>query len=332
MTYNDYYRTLELNSCARPEVIKASYKALMQIYHPDMSTGNESIAKKINEAKEVLLDEKLRSEYDKKRNDLQNKTIKDYEILDLISDGDLGTTYKARNILTDGLVCIKHAHYASLQDEELILNEAKTLWDLRHYSIPSMRDIFKLEDGSLALVMSYIPGLTLEQIVKKVGSIEPENVLWIAERSLNALKYLHYNGVIHGDVRPENILIQPDTHSVALVNYGLSAIRPNESYVAKGFTSLYASPEQKNSELICPESDMYSLGLSLIYALGGDVSKREVPSNIPEPICDFLRGMIIYDKSKRPNWSKLDLVNSLQDLRVKVFGRKNSNMKQILGL
>ena len=108
-TKDDYYQILQVNPHARPEVIKAAYKTLMQIYHPDIYKGdnkNDNIAQKINEAKRVLIDDKLKVEYDKERNNLKGQTIKGYEIQELISDGELGTTYKARNILTDKLVCI----------------------------------------------------------------------------------------------------------------------------------------------------------------------------------------------------------------------------------
>ena len=56
-------------------------------------------------------------------------------------------------------VCIKHAHYISPEDEKILMEEARAIWDLRHYGIPVMRDILKLEDKSLALVMSYIPAV-----------------------------------------------------------------------------------------------------------------------------------------------------------------------------
>ena len=73
---------------------------------------------------------------------------------------------------------------------------------MRHFSIPTIRDIVRLDDGSPMLVMSYIPGLTLEKVIKKVGKLDAEHVAWIAERCLNVLMYLHYNGVVHGDVKP----------------------------------------------------------------------------------------------------------------------------------
>ncbi len=86
-------------------------------------------------------------------------------------------------------VCIKHASHISPQDEAILVEEAKAIWDLRHYAIPSVREILKLDDGSLALVMSYIPGPTLEQIMEKNGSLEAETVCWIVERVLNALRF-----------------------------------------------------------------------------------------------------------------------------------------------
>lgn len=328
----DLYSILEVNSRARPSVITAAYHALIKEYHPDTSNGDERIARELNYAKEILLDKKKRAEYDEEYNNILGKTIGNYRVLELIAEGGFGKTYKGEHILVSEPVCIKHAHYVSPQDEELLLEEAKSIWDLRHFGIPTMRDMLKLEDGSMALVMSYIPGPTLEQIVKKVGSLEAEHVCWITERVINVLKYLHYHGVVHGDVKPQNIIIQPEDHTVVLVDYGLSLVRPSWDSSSKGYTPFFAPPEQVNGLTLIPESDFYGLGMTMIYALGGDVEKRKVPESTPDSLCDFIKKLIVYDVLSRPNWEKEDLSDTIQSIRQKEFGRKRSHMKSIPGL
>jgi serine/threonine protein kinase len=330
-TKKDLYGILEVSPRARPEVIQASYKALMQIYHPDKSSGDERVARELNEAKDTLLDKKKRAAYDHERVSLVGKTMGEYTLLEMIAEGGFGTTYKAKHNILNELVCVKHAHYVSPQDEALLLQEAKTIWDLRHYSIPAMRSILKLDDGSMALVMSYIKGPTLEQIIKNVQKLDAEHVAWITERSLNALKYLHFNGVIHGDVKPQNIIVQPESHSIVLVDYGLSIIRPSSDSSSPGYTPMFAPPEQISGKTLLPESDFYSLGMTMIYALGGDVEKRLVPSSVPNSLCSFIQKMIVYDVVRRPHWDQVDLVEALQQIRLKEFGRKNSGMKKIPG-
>lgn len=260
------------------------------------------------------------------------KQIGNYKILELIARGGFGNTYKGEHILLGTPVCIKHGHYISKQDEQILIEEARAIWDLRHYGIPTIRDLLKLEDGSPALVMSYIPGLTIEKIVKKVGPPEAENVAWITERSLNALRYLHYNGVIHGDVKPQNIIVQPEIHNVVLVDYGFSSIRPNAKEKNKGYTPYFSSPEQELGETLLPESDFYGLGMTMIYALGGDIAKKTVPDDVPDPLRNFIKRLIVRDLLERPNWEKEDLIETLQNVREKSFGRKRSGMKTIGGL
>jgi len=228
----DFYAALEVSPRASEEVIHASWKALAV-----KNKNNDVKLRLINDAKETLLNDVRRKEYDDERTTQpKGKIIGNYRIIKEIAEGGFGKTYLAHHIMLDQQVCIKHAHKISAEDEELLKEEAKTIWDLRHYSIPNIRDILEMPDGSFALVMSYVPGPTLAQLVEKHKSLEPEHVAWIAERVLNALKYLHYNGVVHGDVKPQNIIIQPDTHTVVLVDYGLSAIRPRRDTVNKGYT------------------------------------------------------------------------------------------------
>ncbi len=257
------------------------------------------------------------------------KVIGNYRIEKLIAEGGFGRTYLAEQILLGTKVCIKHAINVSREDEILLLEEAKAIWDLRHFSIPSIRDIIKLDDKSLALVMSYIPGPTLQQLIEKHKSLEPEHVAWITERCINVLKYLHYHGVVHGDVKPANIIIQGDRHSVVLVDYGLSVVRPAKDSTSKGYTPLFASPEQIGGTPLLPESDFYSLGVTMINALGGDVERRKVPKNTPDAMCDFIKKLITFDVLNRPNWRKENLQESFAVVREKSFGRRTSGMKPL---
>lgn len=328
----DFYEILEVSPRARREVIDAAHKSLMMIYHPDR-TGNDRVAKSLGEAHQTLADDKARKRYDRERNRDSGKVIGNYRIIGEIAEGGFGKTYRGEHTMLGTPVCIKHASHVSPQDEAILTEEAKAIWDLRHYAIPSVRDILKLDDGSLALVMSYIPGPTLEQITeKKRGRLDAETVCWITERILNALRYLHYHGVVHGDVKPQNVIVQPEKHMVVLVDYGLSLIRPAANSSAKGYTPFYASPEQIAGLTLLPESDFYSLGMTMIAALGGDLGRKRVPEDLPEPVCDFIRGLVAHDILDRPRWDREDLTETLQRVRIESFGRSSSFGKRIEGL
>jgi len=285
----------------------------------------------LGEAHVVLKNKRSRAKYNHELLKHHGTTIGDYRVLEEIAEGGFGITYRGEHVTLGTPVCIKHASSISPQDEEILMEEARAIWDLRHFAIPAVRNILKLDDGSVALVMSYIPGPTLFEIIEENGRLSPEHVCWIAERILNALKYLHFHGVIHGDVKPGNVIIQPDSHMVALVDYGLSLIRPSRSDKSKGYTPMFAPPEQIQGRSLLPESDLYSLGMTMVFALGGDVNKKQVPTSVPEPLCRFVKKLITYDMMSRPRWDKQDLIGELQDIRQKTFKRTSSFGMKIPG-
>lgn len=334
-TVKDYYSILEVNPRARSEVIEAAYKALMRVYHPDAghSSAGET-ARDVNEAHDILSDDRKRHDYDKYRNPDDGKMIGPYKLIKTIAEGGFGRTYMAEHTILNELVCIKDCSNVSPQDTAMLIQECKTVWDLRHYAIPAMRDLIKMDDGRVLLVMSYIPGPTLEQLIKKVGSIDPEHVAWITERIMNACMYLHRNGVVHGDIKPQNVIVQPEKHMAVLVDYGLSMSRPTSKDEAKGYTPFYAPPEAISGKPLIPESDYYSIGMTMLYALSGsveNVERKVVPTDVPDELCAFIKRMIARSVENRPQYPKEDVVDTFVAARSKAFGRRRSNLKPISG-
>jgi serine/threonine protein kinase len=333
----DYYSLLQVNPMASPEVIHAAYLALMKKHHPDANATSGRMARRLNEAYEILSDAAKRRSYDVGRNNLTGKIIGDYRLLKEIAEGGFGTTYLGEHILTEQPVCLKHCHNVDPEFNEILLQETIAMWDLRHFSIPAVRNIIKLEDGRYMLIMSYIPGLTLEQVVNKIGPIPVEHVAWITERVLNALKYIHYHGVIHGDIKPQNIIIQNPTHTISIVDFGLSMVKPSARSDNKGYTALMSPPEQLKGSVLVPESDLYSLGVTMIYALSGDiqaVKHRSVPNYVPDELCSFIRRLIVRDVNSRPKWGMggKDLCDEIKEVRLKCFGKGSTSLAPIPGL
>jgi serine/threonine protein kinase len=210
-----------------------------------------------------------------------------------------------------------------------MLNEAKAIWDIRHYAFPAVREVLKLEDGALAIVMSYVPGPTIEQTVTQIRAIEPIHVGWIFERLLAGLNYLHANGVIHGDIKPQNIILQPDSHGAVMIDFGLAMIKPSKKSKNIGFTEHFSPPEQlwSNRPPLLPETDLYALGMTMTYALTGKLSTPEElsrMSNIPTPLTAFIRRLTDRDVLKRPNWQSHDLLREFGEVRVKAFGGRST--------
>jgi len=331
----DYYSILEVNPRARQEVIDAAYKALMVQFHPDTGNSVEGRrAKELNEAHDILSDPRKRKDYDESREPkAKGRQIGSYRLIEQIAEGGFGRTYKAEHVGLREMVCIKDCFNISPQDTQILINECKATWDLRHYAIPAMRDLIQTDDGRVLLVMSYIPGPTLEQLIKKMGVIDAEHVSWISERIMNACMYLHRNGVVHGDIKPQNVIVQPDKHMAVLVDYGLSMVNPTSKDGSKGYTPFFASPEAIEGKPLIPESDYYSLGMTMIFALSGKVEyveRKLVPGDVPDELCVFIKRMIAKSVDNRPQYLKEDIVDTFVGVRENVFGRRRSNLKPLV--
>jgi serine/threonine protein kinase len=330
MTTNDPYKVLEVSNRASDLVIKAAYHALMKKRHPDHG-GTKVEAQELNEAYEILSDADKREAYDKEANDQNGTVIGNYKVLSAIAEGGFGTTYKGEHVLTKDPVCIKHCSMVSPAHDKILIQEMKSIWDLRHYALPVMRDLQRLDDGSMALIMSYIPGPTLEQVVEKAGKLDPETMAWISDRIFNALMYLHHHGVIHGDIKPQNVIVQPDTHSVVLVDFGLAMVKPGSSDKSIGYTPIFASPEQIDGKALLPASDYYGVGMLMLYGLNGGkhMDKKQVPATVPDAMCDFIHRITKKDVLSRP---QRDVYDDFVEVRKQSFGRTRSGMKGIPGL
>jgi len=227
-------------------------------------------------------------------------------------------------VLLSEKACLKQNINISPKDTELLRREAKIMWGINHHSLPSIRDFFAVGDGSYAIAMNYAEGKNLEELVSAKGAIHPEDVCWITQRLLQATYYLNSKGIIHSDIKPQNVIIQPREHNVVLLDYGLSAFRPKGDTEAIGYTEMYAAPELLQGKPPLPESDIYGAGIVMLYALGGDVASKTIPSHTPESIRLFCDDMIKYSPMDRINWEKTDIVKKLSDIRLKEFGRRHS--------
>lgn len=250
-------------------------------------------------------------------------TIGQYEVVRRIGEGGFARTYEARHVVLGKKACLKQNLNVTPDDVAIMKEEARLLWDLNHHSLPAVKDFIECGDGSYVLAMTFVDGKNLEEIVRKHKAIHPEDVCWIGQRLLNALHYLHANGVVHSDVKPQNVIVQPKVHNAVLVDYGLSVRRPDRSTRPKGFTEAFAAPELLASKPPIPESDLYGFGITMLYALGGDFTAKRFPPKVPAPVQDYFAQFLRYDPVERPNWED-DLVRRLSDVRLEAFGRRHS--------
>lgn len=260
---------------------------------------------------------------------LLGKIVGDYEVVRQIGEGGFGRTYEGRHCFNPSIkACLKDCTPPSPSDRELyeriLAKEAELLSKIHHYSLPAFRALTRSKDGTLVLAMSFIEGKNLEAVLKKHQALHPEEVSWITQRLLNGLFYLHQNGIVHGDVKPPNVLVQPSEHNAWLVDYGLASVHPTSESQALGHTEYFAPPEIIEKKPPVPESDLYSLGLTIICALGGDPGSRQFPLHVPQPMRDFCLDLTKHEVVDRPNWESQDLIRRWSDIRQDVFGRRIS--------
>ncbi|MFH1072663.1 MAG: serine/threonine-protein kinase [Nanoarchaeota archaeon] len=251
--------------------------------------------------------------------------IGNYKIIKEISEGGFGRIFQAEHLyLPKKYACLKQNKNDSPDHVELLKLEAMLLWELNeHHSIPHTKDFFKVSTNNYVMVMDYIQGQTIGEMVSTHSRLHPEEACWITERLLGALYYCHYNGVIHSDVKPENVFIEQKKHDIKLIDFGLAAYLPTSRTMPSGYTERYAAPELIAGKPPVPETDLYGAGIVLLYALGGDVSAKRLPPDTPPELIHYCNTLLRYDPAERPNWEKSNPLEALSNLRLKVFGRRH---------
>jgi serine/threonine protein kinase len=332
-TFNPY-EVLEVNSRASPEVIRASYLALVHKYNTEDPEKNKEF-KDVLKAWQILSDAEKKSLFDEQSKNLNDKIIGgSYRVIKRIGQGDYYYDYLGENIFVNLPVLIRQCSEISLHKEEVLLRETKILWDLRHHGLSLIRHLFRLDDGSLIIVMTYTPGTSLEEWVKtKKGPLKPKSVIWMAQRAINSLLYLHERKIIHGGINPRNLFTQD--HTVFLANLNRFKLNDIEDPDAREYAKIFAPPEEESGLPLLPESDFYSLGLTMIYGLSGGIDyviKRMVPDSVPEPMVQFIRRLILQEVEARPNWDKTDLYEEILKVRKQSFGSLTSDKDPVQGL
>lgn len=224
------------------------------------------------------------------------RRIGPYEVIRPLGAGAFAVTSEARHAVLGTKACLKEARDRA--DEPAMLEEARILWDLHHPSLPTLRDVLFGPDGRLALAMRFVEGTPLD----RAAPLDWRTAVRVLGRLLRALRVLHHRGLVHNDVKPANILLEPDRHGVVLVDFGMCSVRPGRRSRAAGFTPLFVAPEVAAGAPPLPESDLYSLGLTLLWSLGGDVERRVLPDAVPDPLLELLVRLSAREPERRPRW------------------------------
>jgi serine/threonine protein kinase len=206
-----------------------------------------------------------------------------YQIVDRVGVGGMGTVYKAMHTLLDNrIVAIKMLHRELSQNPEVVnrfFREAKAASRAENRHIVDVVDFGVTFDGDSFLVMEYLEGPSLRDVVDDGGPMPLSTALSIAGQIAEGLHAAHRRGIVHRDLKPENVLLtrQGDNkHYVKLLDFGIAKLTEQQAsnLTIAGMvvgTPTYMSPEQAGGEQVDHRTDIYSLGTILYEMLTGKV-------------------------------------------------------------
>jgi beta-lactam-binding protein with PASTA domain len=221
-----------------------------------------------------------------------------YHVEQRLARGGMATVYEAVDARLDRTIALKVMHANLAADEEFVsrfIREAKSAARLSHPNVVAVYDQ-GADGGHVFLAMEHVPGRTLRDLLRDPGRISPRQALEVLEPMLAALGAAHQAGIVHRDVKPENVLLSDDGR-VKVADFGLArAVSSSTSHTNSGIlmgTVGYLSPEQVERGIADPRSDVYAAGIVLFEMLTGvkpydgdtpiQIAYRHVHDDVPPP-------------------------------------------------
>jgi serine/threonine-protein kinase len=258
-----------------------------------------------------------------------------YEIIEKIGGGGMALVYKAKCRLLNRFVAIKVLRPEFIEDEDFVKKfrrEAQSAASLSHPNIVGIYDV-GTEGNSYYIVMEYVKGQTLKELIKSKGTLGIEYATNIAIQICYALDHAHKNNIVHRDIKSHNILIKED-NSVKVTDFGIARAVSSSTITNTGNvigSVHYFSPEQARGGYIDEKSDIYSLGVVMYEMLTGilpfegespiavalkhiqeePVPPSKVNSRIPKAIEAIVMKCMEKEVSKRYN-SASEIINDLR--------------------
>jgi len=263
-----------------------------------------------------------------------------YEIIEQIGVGGMAKVYKAKDKLLDRFVAIKILKEQYAEDDEFLKkfnNEAQSAAKLSHINIVNVFDIGQdLYNGQMIyyIVMEYVEGKTLKDYIIDEGKLSNHDIIDYSTQIAQALKTAHQAGIIHRDIKPQNILI--DNYGLLKVtDFGIARVSSNATITYTSSilgTVHYISPEQAKGKIVDEKSDLYSLGAVMYEMATGKVpfdadnsvgiavmhiqDQAIEPKEINPNLSDHLNYIIMKLLSKDPSerfLNAIELIDALDD-------------------
>ena len=308
------------------EDIKKEYRYFAKICHPDVVSFDEKelasktiiLLNKFYEIANKKIDDGIYGITDEKELYKRKDVLfsfehrgKTYDIYQCIKEEDVSTIYEG--LCDNELIRLKIVN--DEEDNSLLESEFKLLGELNHLGLPSVISKLKI-NGRVAVIMKSESGLDFDSFKKLYGVISEEHIVWILERLLSLIGFLHSNKIVHGNIKPDNIIIDVDNHNVKLMDYSLCIKNAHEKaskykIINDDYTPSYVDV---NSRVI-PNVDIYAVGKLCIDLIGGDIKRDAMPICVSIEVRNFIRKLL--NKNSNDAWLLWD---ELIDLRNKLYG------------
>lgn len=197
-----------------------------------------------------------------------------YEIHELVGEGGMANVYKGKDLLEHRTIAIKILKDELSNNEELVRrfkNESRAISVLNHPNIVKVFDV-SVTNKVRYIVMEYIDGITLKEYIEQRGEpLTYKETIHFVGQVLRALQHAHDKGIVHRDIKPQNIMLLEDG-SVKVMDFGIARLARSESHTAtdQAIGSVhYISPEQAKGEQTDLRADIYSVGITMYEMLSG---------------------------------------------------------------
>jgi serine/threonine protein kinase len=246
-----------------------------------------------------------------------------YRLEETIGSGGMAMVFRARDLTLERDVAIKllRENYSKDKDfKERFRQEARAAANLSHPNIVTVHD-FGYDAGSLYIVMEYVPGTDLKKIVQHKGRLIIDNAVDLIIQACAGIGYAHRAGLIHCDVKPQNLIITPE-NKLKVTDFGiaraLATIQPEEKSEVVWGSPQYFSPEQASGYPPLPASDVYSLGIVFFEMITG---RLPFQANSADELARMHR------EDPPPSLKKYNLTISpmLEQVILKVLSKEPSN-------
>lgn len=251
-----------------------------------------------------------------------------YELLELIGTGGMADIYKAKDITEDRIVAVKILKNEFAGSEDFLRrfrNESKAIALLSHPNIVKIYDVGFNEQIQF-IVMEYIDGISLAEYIKLQGVLKWKDAVYFTVQILRALQHAHDRGIVHRDIKSQNVMMLPDG-TIKVMDFGIARFNreTDKTLSEKAIGSVhYISPEQARGEMTDEKSDIYSVGVMLYEMLTG-----QKPFDGETPVAIALQHMQTPPKPLREINSSIP--EGLEEITLKAMQKEPSMRYQTAG-